>query len=288
MPLSEELRDAIAHATATAMAAMQEEREKREDKEEVKPKVDAVAIKVADFWESDAKGFFVKLEHQFALKPVTEDKTKYSYLIQCLTPAVRDRLGSYLDEPGQPGVDYKNLKEELIKIYSKADVVRCKEVMAIRSMGDKSPEGLLRYMKKLLPDKKEQESLFFKTIWLEALPEAIRDSLLKDDDAIEQLAASAEKIWSRKKAFSSPQVFAVQEEQHPQEVAAVVRQAQGQTQKQRSRFVCANHVRYGPNTFSCLDPKSCLLRDAIVQRPSQSRASGANALPRSGNAGAGR
>ena len=93
MPISAELRDAIAHATATAMSAMQEEREKREDKEEVKPKVDAVAIKVTDFWETDAKGFFVKLEHQFALKPVTEDKTKYSYLIQCLTPAVRDRLG---------------------------------------------------------------------------------------------------------------------------------------------------------------------------------------------------
>ena len=167
-------------------------------------------------------------------------------------------------------------------------MVRCKEVMAIRSMGDKSPEGLLRYMKKLLPDKREQESLFFKTIWLEALPEAIRDSLLKDDDAIEELAASTEKIWSRKKAFSSTQVFVVQEEQHPQKVAAVTRWVQGRTQKQRSRFVCANHVRYGPNTFSCLDPKWCLLRDAIVQRPSQSRASGANALPRSGNAEAGR
>ena len=84
------------------------------------------------------KGFFVKLEHHSPLKPVTEDK--YSYLIQCLTPAVCDCLGSYLDEPGQPGVDYKNLKEELTKIYARADLIRCKEVMAIRSMGDKSPE----------------------------------------------------------------------------------------------------------------------------------------------------
>ena len=64
-----------------------------------------------------------------------------------------------------------------------------------------------RQMKKLLPDKREQEGLFFKTIWLEALPEAIWDSLLKDDDAVEVLAASAEKIWSRKKAFSSPKVL---------------------------------------------------------------------------------
>ena len=54
MPLSAELRDAIAHTTTTAMSAMQEEREKRDDKDEVKPKVDAVAIKVTDFWESDA------------------------------------------------------------------------------------------------------------------------------------------------------------------------------------------------------------------------------------------
>ena len=35
-------------------------------------------------------------------------------------------------------------------------------------------------MKKLLPDKRDQDNVSFRTIWLNALPEAVRDSLLKE------------------------------------------------------------------------------------------------------------
>ena len=103
----------------------------------------------------------------------------------------------------EPGVDYANLKNELIKVYEKSHEVRAREVMAIHSMGDKSPEGLLRHMKKLLPNKKDQESVFFKIYWLEAMPENIRDALFERDDYIDKLAEVAEKIFRKKKASLS-------------------------------------------------------------------------------------
>ena len=290
MSLSEEVQAAITAATAAAVVTLRAEQDKHDAKAE--PKVGSVAIKVPDFWESDAKGFFVKLEHQFVLRnpPVTADATKYSYLIQALTPAVRAELASFLDEPGTPGANYANLKNELIKVYEKSHEVRAREVMAIRSMGDKSPEGLLRHMKKLLPDKKDQESIFFKMYWLEAMPENIRDALFERDDDIDKLAEVAEKIFRKKKAFNTqPRVFQVTEQVEDPELGI---SAVGKSKDRGTRpykFVCSNHVRYGTNTFKCLDPLNCLLRGQIVPEGKKPAASsGANKYPRSGNAGAGR
>ena len=288
MSLSDEMQAAITAATAAAVVTLRAEQDKHDAKAE--PKVGSVAIKVPDFWESDAKGFFVKLEHQFALRnpPVTSDATKYSYLIQALTPAVRAELASFLDEPGTPGANYANLKNELIKVYEKSHEVRAHEVMAIHSMGDKSPEGLLRHMKKLLPDKKDQESIFFKMYWLEAMPENIRDALFERDDDIDKLAEVAEKIFRKKKAFGSqPQVFQVTEQVPELGVSAV---SKNRDRRARPfRFVCSNHARYGTNTFKCLDPPNCLLRAQVVPegtRPESSSTSTKSS--RSGNARAGR
>ena len=49
--------------------------------------------------------------------------------------------------------------------------------MEVMSLGDRTPDHLLSYMKSLWPKTKDQESIFFRTIWLDALPESVKDHI---------------------------------------------------------------------------------------------------------------
>ena len=41
--------------------------------------------------------------------------------------------------------------------------------------------------------------------------------------------------------------------------------------------ICANHLRFPGKCYRCFDPDNCLLKDAIVQRPSVSGKKAGNA-----------
>ena len=46
--------------------------------------------------------------------------------------------------------------------------------------------------------------------------------------------------------------------------------AAGGTSHSKTGTVCANHLRFPGNCYRCFDPERCLLKDAVIQRPSSS------------------
>ena len=74
----------------------------------------AVSLKLPPFWSNDPRVWFAQTEAQFTMRSITQQQTKYAYVVSSLQPEialeVRDLL---LQAPGDH--PYDTLKEELIK-----------------------------------------------------------------------------------------------------------------------------------------------------------------------------
>ena len=113
--------------------------------------VNAISHTFPSFWPEDVEGFFTAFEAACANKNIVQDGTKYSKLVSVLTQEARSRMVGHLPEPGAHPDDYERTKTRLKTAYAKTEAERCAELLAITSLGDRSPEHLLSYMQGLLP-----------------------------------------------------------------------------------------------------------------------------------------
>ena len=245
--------------------------------------VNTISHTFPPFWPEDVEGFFTAFEAACANKNVTQDGTKYSKLVSVLTQEARSRMVGHLPEPGSNPDDYARTKERLKKAYSKSEMERCAELMAITSLGDRSPEHLLSYMQGLLPG--ENKSPLFRHIWLTALPDSIHQVLSADDGDLEDLAVKATRMMKeavvKKKRLERINAIRLSSRDDLGEIDAISSGAA----KTKTGVVCANHLRFPGNCYRCLEPERCLFKDAIIPRPSGSSSS---SKKKSGNFKAGR
>ena len=296
MVLEQEVLDAITQAVAAAQAANPNQNAATlaaaaataaiavKDEGTDGGVVAAVSHQIPDIWEEDVKGYFAIFEAACVKKKITQDETKYSHLLAALTPAVRKRMVGHLPEPGEEGALYETLKNKIKNTYTRTPAERAREVMDVFNLGDRDPLHLLSYMQGLLPDKKDQDNIFFRTIWLDAIPESIKDQLLGDDESeegadLEALAKKATRILKGRKNRSSrvhtvrslsPMPLEVSTPSGSDPLVNAVQQQSGAKSKVRGKkgYVCQNHMRYPGNAYRCAEPDKCLLRDVIVPAPS--------------------
>ena len=242
--------------------------------------VNAISHSFPPFWPEDVEGFFTAFEAACANKKIVQDGTKYSKLISVLTQEARSRMVGHLPEPGTNPDDYERLKERLKAAYTKTEAERCAEILAITSLGDRSPEHLLSYMQGLLPG--EEKSPLFRHIWLTALPDSVHQVLSADDGDLGALAVKANRMIKeavvKKKRIE--RVNAISSRVDPGEIDAVSSNAA----KDKTGLVCANHLRWPGNCWRCANPEKCLLRDSVSPR----KEGGGGAKKKSGNFKAGR
>ena len=148
------------------------------------------------------------------------------------------------------------------------------EVMAITTLGDRTPTHLLAYMRGLLPEKGDQDSTFFRVIWINALPDSVRDHVKMVDGingarpTLDALAAKATELIRDKDLYRSVHHIAreSQGEVFPEVNALGPSRTSG-----RQGYVCATHSRFGANAFRCNDPSRCILKD-VIKRQGNGRA----------------
>ena len=113
------------------------------DTEEVPGTIQAVSIKLPPFWPADPDMWFGQVEAKFATRRITSEKTKFDYIVACLSPdaatEVRDRI---INPP--TATPYTTLKRELIKRTAGSNQQKLQKLMNEVQLGDSRPSQLLR------------------------------------------------------------------------------------------------------------------------------------------------
>ena len=76
---------------------------------------DAVTVKIPPFWTHSLTAWFAQAEAQFVLRKITEDDTKYYYIVSALDSATATRAVSILSQPPITG-KYANIKKLTLRL----------------------------------------------------------------------------------------------------------------------------------------------------------------------------
>ena len=103
--------------------------------------LDAVSVKLPTVWPHKIDSWFAQAEAQFNLKRITEDDTKYWHIISALSGEVAERAARIIDHPPKTQ-KYEAIKAFLLRRYSLTESQRADKLLAISSLGDRTPTEL--------------------------------------------------------------------------------------------------------------------------------------------------
>lgn len=115
--------------------------------------------------------FFIQSESQFTTAGITQDATKYHYVVGNLDPKILNFVSDFLREPPATG-KYEQLKARILREFTDSDMKKIRRVINECELGDDKPSQLLKKMKDLAGTKLNDDAI--KSLWLDRLPEGVR------------------------------------------------------------------------------------------------------------------
>lgn len=147
--------------------------------------------KMPTFSKQNIKLFFAQLDASFTLNKITDELTKYNYLVNILDSEILSAVSDLVysvpaDNP------FTLLKERLLTLFEHSAAQNTKALLQELTLGDQKPSILLRRMKELANGQITDD--FLKNIWLQRLPTNIQTVLAVSDDTLDKLALLADKV----------------------------------------------------------------------------------------------
>ncbi|KAJ8403932.1 hypothetical protein AAFF_G00342820 [Aldrovandia affinis] len=109
----------------------------------------AVALKLPEFWQEHAAVWFAQAEAQFALRGITQEDTKYFYVVAALNSSTASRVLSLLQDPPEDD-KYLALKQLLLETFELSEPERARKLLTLPGLGDSKPSELMDHMLTLL------------------------------------------------------------------------------------------------------------------------------------------
>ena len=147
--------------------------------------------KIPPFWRKRPDLWFQQVEAQFNIAGITQDQTKYSYVIGNLDCDVMEQVSDFIANPPSQN-KFPSLKERLIAIFADSEEHKLRKLLNEVELGDQKPSQLLRQMKDLARNKITDEVL--KSLWFQHLPLPVQTVLAVSSEQLDKLAAMADKI----------------------------------------------------------------------------------------------
>ena len=231
----------------------------------------AVSVKLPPFWPEKTGLWFAQAEAQFAIKGITVDKTKFSYVVSMLDDKTAAHAMDIIETP--PDNDaYGALKTRLTTAYAITDSEKANRILDMNGLGDKTPSQCL--------NGGQEPGFLFREVFLRQLPTEVRTQLAQTtktgttEVALRELATEADKYFastgSRIASVTGPSASSPESDVH-----AVSSHGTGQTSRPNrgdTFSFCYFHAMFGENAKKCRAPCDFKRRSA----------------PRSGNGQAGR
>lgn len=238
-----------------------------------------VGIRVPPFYPDEPEIWFAQLEGQFALANISNDVTKFYYVIGHIEHQFAKEVKDIIVNP--PATQkYEKLKTELINRLSASKATKIKQLLTHEELGDRKPSQFYRHLRSLAgPDFPDE---FLQTIWISRLPLNVQTVLAAQTSAsLEIQAELADRIMEI--AVPTPQIHAVASTSHSdnllaKEVAELrkqvmaltlqlnrrnrsrSRQPHGNRSRSRSQSsykkypICFYHSKFGDKAHKCVRP----------------------------------
>lgn len=221
------------------------------------PDVFRVGVKLPPFWPDEPAVWFAQVEGHFLLSRISDDKTKFYYIVSQLEHRYAAEVKDIIIAP-PPGCSYDTLKAELIKRLSQSREKEVKQLLTHEELGDRRPSQFLRHLRHLAGSKIPDE--FLKTIWTSRLPAHVQtaiasqpssdlNSLADLADAVIDIVSPTPHVAATSSAARSPlEVMARQIAELTKKVESLT--MEGRRSRQPTRGSQRDHSRNRSNTRS--------------------------------------
>ena len=131
----------------------------------------ATAVKLADFYQHTPVFWFAQVEGQFSVKHITDDQTKFHYVMAALPQEVVFRV-----MPVVKSTSYETLKSALLEAFNLTESQRAAKILHLQGLGDKLPSVLASEIIALVPSGRHPDYLE-RQIFLEQLLSAVQQNM---------------------------------------------------------------------------------------------------------------
>ncbi|GFX96742.1 uncharacterized protein TNCV_1647771 [Trichonephila clavipes] len=150
----------------------------------------AVSIKIPPFWTDRPEIWFYQVEAQFQISRISLEETKFHYLVSQLEPKYVENIWDIVNS--KSATKYTDSKNRLLSLFKESENLRIKRLLTGIELGDMKPSQLLQKLKTVATS--DISDNLIKTLWLEKLPESIKNILVVSDENLSKLAVMADKI----------------------------------------------------------------------------------------------
>jgi len=154
--------------------------------------INRAGIRVPPFWPEKPAVWFAQLEGQYTSSSITQDATKFYYVISHLENQYAAEVEDVITIPPPTG-RYKKIKAEPIRRLSPSEEQRVRQLLMQEEMGDRRPTQFLRHLRKLAGPSVPSD--FLRTLWTNRLPPNIHAIIVTQGQAaLDDVAQLADKI----------------------------------------------------------------------------------------------
>ncbi|KAH7944905.1 hypothetical protein HPB49_001686 [Dermacentor silvarum] len=126
-----------------------------------------VAVKLPLFWADSPEAWFTRVEAQFFLARITQDRTHYDYVVAHLDARYANEVRDILANPPMANL-YEHLNTELIRRLSLSEDQKVRQLQSTE-LAERKPSQLLHHMRALAGNMEVTNSLL-RALWLQRLP----------------------------------------------------------------------------------------------------------------------
>ncbi|XP_077546323.1 uncharacterized protein LOC144158974 [Haemaphysalis longicornis] len=166
-----------------------------------------VAVKLPPFWADSPEVWFAQVEAQFSLARITQDRTRYDYVVAHLDARYANEVRDILANPPTDNL-YEHLKTALIRRLPLSEEQKIRQLQSAE-LAERKPSQLLRHLRALAGNMQVQDS-FLRSLWLQRLPphaQAILQAQVKLP--LDELAEIADRVVEASSPQLSPTIQAV-------------------------------------------------------------------------------
>lgn len=223
----------------------------------------AVSVKIPPFWVDKPEMWFFQVEAQFQICNIVTEDTKFNYLVAQLEPRFIENIWDIIKDSTNK-TKYSSAKDRLLATFTESENKKIKRLLTGLELGDMTPSQLLRKMRSLGGNDVVSDKVL-RTLWLDKMPDSVKNILIVSDESLEKLAEMADKIMEM--SPRTAEVAAIQQkpaliEELISKISALEHQIASmsvqrnprrsdRTYQQRSRSRSKSRGRYDPKGKFC-------------------------------------